>query len=215
MQTNPKYGSQHKIIGLYAIADTEILAGKDIHDCVEQAILGGASLVQLRDKTADATGRKDIAVMLKKLCVKNNTCFIINDDAELARAVNADGVHLGRDDMSIMEAREIVGEQKIIGASCYNQLAIAEAAQHKRADYVAFGSFYQSVTKPEAVSASLELVAEAVNKITLPIVAIGGINPDNAPPLIEAGVSAIAVASGIFGKQDIRAAAAEYCKVFN
>lgn len=217
MQTNPETATKntrHTIHGLYAIADTEILAGKNLLKAVEQAIQGGASLVQLRDKSEDINNRKTIALALKKLCADHGVCFIINDDVQLAAAINADGVHLGKEDLSITEARKIVGNQAIIGASCYNQLALAEAAQIQGADYIAFGSFFNSPTKPDAVSASLPLVEKARDVIKIPMVAIGGITPDNAGPLIAAGMCAIAVASGIFSQDNIKAVAASYCQLF-
>jgi len=215
MQTSPESQTGQAIKGLYAIADTEILAGRDLLYCVNEAIKGGASLVQLRDKSTDPVRRKQIAVALRELCANSNVIFIVNDDAELARAVLADGVHLGKDDMPVAQARTILGQQSVIGVSCYNQVALADKAQDLKADYVAFGSFFKSVTKPEAVPATLDLVEKAVGKINLPIVAIGGISPDNALPLVNAGVKAIAVASGLFRQKDIRAAAAAYCRIFN
>lgn len=214
MQINPEAQTRHTIHGLYAIADTGILAGKNICNAVEQAIQGGASLVQLRDKSSAISHRKNIALSLKKLCNVYGVHFIINDDVQLAAAINADGIHLGQKDMPITEARSIVGTQAIIGISCYNQLALAQEAQLQGADYVAFGSFFNSTTKPDAVSASIALVQKAVIQLAIPIVAIGGITADNAGPLISAGISAIAAASGVFEQDDIKAAAASYCKHF-
>lgn len=214
MQANPEQQTKHIIQGLYAIADTEILTGKKLLEAVKQAIAGGASLVQLRDKSTDTGNRKTIALALNKLCQDNDVCFIINDDAHLAAAIQADGVHVGKDDLSIPEARTIVGAHSIVGASCYNQLSLAQSAQDQGADYVAFGSFFNSVTKPDAVSAPLALIEEAKSVISIPMVAIGGITPDNAGPLVAAGISAIAAASGIFRQTDIKAAATSYCKYF-
>jgi len=226
--SKPKQGSRgiiRGIRGLYVIADTGLLLdpGSTITDlihAVTQAIKGGARLVQLRHKSADqllspgSSSIESTARKLQKLCRDYDVIFIINDDVQLAMAIGADGVHLGQEDMPIQEAREILGDQAIIGISCYNQLSLAREAQKQGADYVAFGSFFSSPTKPDAVSAPLALAREAVNSLTLPIVAIGGITPDNAEPLIATGIDAIAVASGIFAQTDIKAAAQDYCKLF-
>ena len=209
----PKQGIKN-IRGLYVIADTGMLLGADnMIQAVTQAIKGGASLVQLRHKLNKPSDLKSVAPKLQKLCRDHGVIFIINDDVQLAAAIHADGVHLGQQDMPIQAARKILGDQAIIGISCYNQLSLAQAAQKQGANYVAFGSFFNSPTKPDAVSASLTLAREARSLLTLPIVAIGGITPDNAEPLIATGINAIAVASGVFAQPDIKAAAQNYSRL--
>ena len=140
--------------------------------------------------------------------------FLVNDDVELAKQTQADGVHLGREDVSLVQARTQLGPQAIIGVSCYNELARAVQAQNEGADYVAFGRFFPSRTKPQAVQADLELLREAKTKLHIPIVAIGGITPENGASLIAAGADALAVIEGVFGQADVRAAAARYARLF-
>jgi thiamine-phosphate pyrophosphorylase len=203
-----------RVHGLYAIADTALLAAERLASAVEQALAGGARLVQYRNKSADLARREREAAALAVLCRKYHALFIVNDDDELAAAVNADGVHLGRDDALIETARARLGSRALIGVSCYNQLDRALDAQARGADYVAFGSFFASRTKPQAVRASPELLREARTRVTVPIVAIGGITPENGAALIAAGADALAVIDGVFGQPDVRAAAARYAKLF-
>jgi thiamine-phosphate pyrophosphorylase len=140
--------------------------------------------------------------------------FIINDDVTLAKETQADGVHLGREDAAIAQARKQLGSRAIIGVSCYNELARAEQAAAQGADYVAFGRFFPSRTKPQAVPASLDLLREAKKKLHIPVVAIGGITPENGASLIAAGANALAVIEGVFGQADVRAAAERYASLF-
>jgi thiamine-phosphate pyrophosphorylase len=140
--------------------------------------------------------------------------FIVNDDAALARQSQADGVHLGREDTAPVQARARLGSRAIIGVSCYNELPRAQAAQEQGADYVAFGRFFPSRTKPQAVQAGPELLHEAKKKLRIPVVAIGGITPENGASLIAAGADALAVIEGVFGQADVRAAAERYAQLF-
>lgn len=199
--------------GLYAItpetADTEQLLTQ-----VEAALTGGVAAVQYRDKSGDAARRHEQASELVVLCRQFGVPLIINDDLRLADLADADGVHLGRDDGSVREARIILGKGKIIGASCYQDLALAQAAQAAGADYVAFGSFFPSPTKPAAARADLALLHEAAGALRLPIVAIGGITPANAPLLLDAGADSLAVLSALFDTPDIRAAARALNQLF-
>jgi len=170
------------VSGLYVItpqyADVDVLL-----DQVRQALEGGARLVQYRDKSQDVALRFEQASELLELCRDFAVPLIINDDLRLADMIGADGVHLGRDDGSLREARLILGRDKLIGVSCYNDLALARIAQDGGADYVAFGSFFASVTKPQAVPAPLELLHQARRELRLPVVAIGGITLANAGTL--------------------------------
>lgn len=192
--------------GLYAITpetdDTERLLAQ-----VEAALLGGVAAVQYRDKSGDIARRHEQASELVTLCHRFGAPLIVNDDLRLADLCDADGVHLGRDDGSIREARIILGRGRFIGASCYQSLDLALAAQAAGADYVAFGSFFPSPTKPAAPRASVDLLHAAAPVIQVPLVAIGGITPANAPQLLDAGADSLAVLSALFDAPDIRAAA--------
>lgn len=200
--------------GLYVITDAQLLPGARLLEGVRAAILGGAVTVQYRDKGKDAQQRREQAEALVTLCRALGAVFIINDDPALAAAVRADGVHLGKDDAAFQAARALLGPEAIIGVSCYDSLARAREAQALGADYVAFGSFFPSVTKPKAVPAPLSLLTEAHASLTVPVVAIGGITPENGPALVDAGADALAVISGVFGAADIRAAALQYRQLF-
>ncbi|MHB8471256.1 MAG: thiamine phosphate synthase [Gammaproteobacteria bacterium] len=200
--------------GLYAVTD-ESRSGSDLVRQVAQAIHGGAVMVQYRDKHSDAGQRLWQANDLQMLCHSLQVPLIINDDIELARDCRAAGVHLGKDDASIATARTVLGTQAIIGVSCYNSLALAQAAQAAGADYVAFGSFFVSSTKPDAVRADLALLGEAQAALTIPIVAIGGISVENGGALVAAGASLLAVVSDLFGATDITASARDYTQLFS
>lgn len=202
------------IRGLYAIADTHLLPRQDLGNAVALALQGGASLIQYRDKSQEMTRRYEEAESLQRICHQYQAPLIINDDALLAAEIGAEGVHLGQDDSSITSARKILGAKAIIGISCYNDLARAIAAEQAGADYVAFGRLFPSITKPEPIWASLALLGEARKNLNLPIVAIGGITPENTLQVIEAGASAVAVIGGLFRSRDIRAAAAAYRQHF-
>jgi thiamine-phosphate pyrophosphorylase len=199
--------------GVYALtpetADTERLLMQ-----VEAALVGGVAAVQYRDKSDDVARRHEQASELVALCRRFGVPLIVNDDLRLADLADADGVHLGRDDGSLREARIILGKGKFIGASCYQSLDLALAAQAAGADYVAFGSFFASPTKPDAPRASLGLLREAAPVIQVPLVAIGGITPSNAPPLLDAGADSLAVLSAVFDTPDIRAAARALNQLF-
>lgn len=187
------------IRGVYALADTSLLAGAELLRRVAAALRGGAAVVQYRDKSADAARRLDEATALRALCRQHGAAFIVNDDIDLAERVGADGVHLGQDDASPALARARLGETALIGATCYNRLELAQRALAAGADHVAFGRFFPSSTKPGEIYASLDLLRAARATLRCPIVAIGGIRVDNAPPLVAAGADALAVGSALFG----------------
>jgi len=200
--------------GLYAVTDSE-LSGTTLVQYVAQAIQGGAVMIQYRDKSTDAGQRLWQANDLQMLCQSLRVPLIINDDIELAVQCRAAGVHLGKDDATIEQARALLGEQAIIGVSCYASLTLALAAQAAGADYVAFGSFFASPTKPDAVRADLELLRAARAALSIPIAAIGGITPDNGRALVDAGADLLAVVSGVFSAADISAAARGYAVLFD
>jgi len=200
--------------GLYAITDGRQLTRETLIEQVSLAIDGGAVLIQYREKhlPREACGRD--AKALATLCRERDIPLIINDDIELAAACGAAGVHLGRDDVPVSRARQRLGRQAIIGVSCYNQLERAHAAAGTGASYVAFGRFFPSNTKPGAVQSQPALLTQARREISLPIVAIGGITPENGAELIHAGADLLAVIHGVFGQSDIRAAAQAYAALF-
>jgi len=196
--------------GLYAITDGPRI---DLLEVVAQALAGGARVLQYRDKTADAARRHAEAAALKQLCDTHAVPLIVNDDVALAVAVGAAGVHLGRDDDDVAAARAALGAGAIIGVSCYDSLERARAAAAAGADYVAFGAFFPSPTKPQAVRASLDLLRQSAT-LGVPRVAIGGITPDNAPSLVEAGADFLAVISAVFATPDVCAAAQRFARLY-
>lgn len=200
--------------GLYAITDSTLIPSGQLASCVAQAIAGGATAIQYRNKQAPDQERRREAMALAELCQQHDIPLLINDDAGLAAAVGASGVHLGKTDTPIREVREQLGAQAIIGVSCYNDLGRATAAAQAGADYVAFGRFFPSSSKPDAVQAEVTLLSRARQQLELPIVAIGGITPGNGQSLLAAGANLLAAIHGIFGQPDIRAAAAEYVELF-
>lgn len=186
--------------GLYAITDSGLLAGGKLLPYVEAALTGGARLLQYRDKSTDEARRLREAEALRRLCESHGATLIINDDAELAARLGV-GLHLGQQDGSLAAARALLGRQAIIGGTCHAQLALAEQAAGEGASYVAFGRFFNSLTKPGAPAATLDLLATARTCVALPIVAIGGIDLHNAAPLIAHGASMIAVIHALFAAE--------------
>lgn len=212
--TRSRRGNQLR--GLYVITDNHLLHSDELLlQGVAAAISGGACLVQYRDKSTDQQKRLRQSRALLQLCRKRQVPLLINDDIALAAEMGADGVHLGQDDLPLAEARVLLGEQAIIGLSCYNQLHLAEQAQEADADYVAFGRFFRSHTKPQASPADRVLLDQARKKIQLPIVAIGGITPQNGEALVAAGADMLAVVHGVFAQPDIQAAAQDYRELFS
>lgn len=203
-----------KLKGLYAIADVETIGADGLVDRVTAAIKGGAAVIQYRNKSTDAAQAKQQASLLLELCRKHDVKFIVNDDVELAHHLGADGVHLGKDDMIVRKARDILGPGSIIGVSCYDSFQNAQRAQQSGASYVAFGRFFPSKTKPGAIPANIELLHSARPHINIPIVAIGGITPDNGTALIKAGADMLAVVDGLFAQDDVEMAAQHYTHLF-
>ncbi len=203
-----------RIAGLYAVtpdvADTDVLSRK-----VAAALAGGAQVVQYRNKTGSAALRREQASRLHALCRQHGVPLVINDDVALALALGAEGLHLGMDDGPVADARARIGERMMLGISCYDSLARAQAAVDEGADYVAFGAAFPSRVKPDAVRASVELYSRARARYRVPIVAIGGITLENAPALIAAGVDAIAVISALFDAPDIEQAASSFTALFS
>lgn len=202
-----------RINGLYALTPDWADSTKLVNS-VRAALAGGVRLVQYRNKCADPQLKKNQAAALLSLCREFDATLIINDDVALALAIDADGVHIGVEDASLAQARNQLGPKKLIGVSCYNNLQLSLESQSQGADYVAFGSFFASPTKPGAVAAPLSLLSDAKSQLHVPVVAIGGIALDNAPALIEAGADAIAVISALFDSTDIRATAKAFGELF-
>lgn len=200
--------------GVYLIADTGWLAAGRLVAAVAAALDGGGALVQYRNKAPLDAGRRDELAGLLGLCRARGVPLIVNDDLALALELGAEGVHLGRDDATVAEARRALGAHRIVGASCYNRLDLAQAAACAGADYAAFGSFFPSPTKPDAVRADPELLRRARAVAGLPLAAIGGITPENGAALLDAGADMLAVASGVFAAADPAAAARAYAGLF-
>jgi thiamine-phosphate pyrophosphorylase len=197
--------------GLYVITPRE----RDTRRLLERvglALEGGAAAVQYRAKDAGPGEALEQALALRALCDRRGALFIVNDSVELAAAVDADGVHLGRDDGDVAAARRAL-PAGLVGVSCYADMARVKAAAAAGADYVAIGSVFPSTTKPQAVRAPLDLLGEA-RAAGRPVVAIGGITPGNAGQAIEAGADMLAVISAVFDAPDVRQAAAEFAKLF-
>jgi thiamine-phosphate pyrophosphorylase len=202
------------IDGLYAVTP-DIPDTVELVRCVRAALQGGARVLQYRNKTADASLKLAQAQALCQLTREFDTTFIVNDDAHLAVQVNADGVHLGGEDGSVAAARALLGSSKIIGVSCYNRLPLALEAVRHGADYVAFGAFFPSGVKPEAVKAEVAMLQAARRELNVPIVAIGGITQQNAATLISAGADAVAVISALWNAPDIQISAQEFSTLFS
>ena len=196
--------------GLYAITDGP---RDDLLDAVAAVLEGGAGLLQYRDKTTNAMRRGAEARALQALCARFGVPLLVNDDVELAAAVGAAGVHLGEDDAGIATARAALGPQAIIGVSCYDDIGRARALAAAGADYLAFGAFFPSPTKPHTRRATPDLLRQAA-ALRLPRVAIGGITPDNGGALVAAGAEYLAVVSAVFGDADPRAAAQRFAALF-
>lgn len=192
--------------GLYAITQTENKSGDTIINEVAAAIKGGAVVVQYRDK--NPIDAPFLARELVKICHHYNVPLLINDDIELAVLVGADGVHLGKEDGAIAQARKRLGKDAIIGVSCYDCVEQAITAQTQGATYAAFGRFFPSNSKPLAAPAHIETLRQAKRALTIPIVAIGGILPENGSQLLASGADLLAVIGGLFDDQPEQSAKA-------
>lgn len=203
--------------GLYCITDSQLTEQSplSIVQMVEQALLGGARIIQYRDKLATAGQQLETADRLCQLCKEKGALFLVNDDPELARQVDAHGVHLGQTDSNLSAARTLLGKDKIIGITCHADLPLALTAQQQGADYVAFGRFFPSQTKPEASPASADFLPKAREALEIPIAAIGGITIDTGSGLLAGGADMLAVIHAVFGQQDIQQAAHQLARLFD
>jgi thiamine-phosphate pyrophosphorylase len=202
-----------KVAGLYAITPDEPDTAR-LQEKARRAIAGGARLVQYRNKSASAALKAEQVRALLRCCREAGVPLVINDDLALALESGADGLHLGRDDGDLALARRALGDGALLGASCYDRLDLAERAVALGADHIAFGSVFGSTTKPGAVSASLDLFRQARKRLPVPLVAIGGIKPENAGEAIAAGADAVAVISALFNAEDVQAAARQFSLLF-
>lgn len=196
------------MLKLYAITDRQWLKEKTLPRAVEEAIKGGATFIQLREKDTPYDQFKAIAIEVKKITDKYNIPFVINDNVELCKEIDADGVHVGADDMSVKKAREILGENKIVGGTA-RTLERAIKAYNEGADYLGIGAVFNTTTKSGTTRMTKELAQEINKTVNIPTVAIGGINKENASKLKDYGVSGIAVVSAVFAQDNITEACKE------
>lgn len=204
----------NQVSGLYVITDPKLSTPETIVSDVTAALEGGAKIVQFRDKTSDFETQLNISKQLKTVCDKYHAALIINDNLELAKLSQAHGIHIGKNDADFQTVRNTLGDKIIIGVSCYNDLALAQSMQDKGADYVAFGRFFPSLTKPDAPQAEIDTLLKAKKKLSIPIVAIGGIDSSNAAQLIATGVDSIAVIQGVFAQPHIEKSAYKISQLF-
>lgn len=204
-----------KLFGLYVITDEKLTPyeGGKIFECVELALKGGARIVQLRDKSHTNEELLEVTLQLRKLCHQYQALFIVNDRVELAKKVDADGVHLGREDEALERAKSALSD-KIIGVSCYGDLERAKRAGAIGASYVAFGSFFPSPTKPASALVPKEILLQAKGELKIPVCAIGGITLERAEELIKLGADLLAVISDIWLAKDIEKRARGYTELF-
>lgn len=200
--------------GLYVITDKKLIPRDRFAAAVEEAIRGGASIVQLREKDTPENEVVELGKALLELTKRYDVPLIINDSIELAKKIGADGVHLGEDDPAVSHARNVLGPDKIIGVSCYGKIERGINAEREGADYVAFGTPFFTPTKPERAPTSFDVLREAVSKIkSIPVFAIGGITPGNAESVLETGVDGIAVITAVFGAENPGRAARELTSI--
>ncbi|MCD8341104.1 MAG: thiamine phosphate synthase [Clostridiales bacterium] len=202
MKLNPE------TLRLYAVTDRAWLHGRTLESQVEQAILGGATIVQLREKALTGEALLTEAKSLCALCRRYGVPFLVNDDVELALAVGADGVHVGQEDMAAEQARALLGPDKLIGVSAHN-VAQAVAAQRAGADYLGCGAAFVTGTKTDAKPIPRETLQAVTAAVNIPVVAIGGITRGNLPRLRGCGLAGAAVVSALFAQEDVQEAARE------
>lgn len=199
--------------GLYLVTPDWDDTGKLVA-ASEQAIAGGATLLQYRHKTASDALRAEQASALLALCRRLNVPLIINDHVELCEALDADGIHVGGTDASVADVRARVGKDKIVGASCYGDLQLARNAAAAGASYVAFGGFYPSRVKKYAVTTAPDIVSQAITELDVPVCVIGGMTVENSKPLVALGAHMVAAISSVYAADDAHAAASEFTNLF-
>lgn len=195
-----------KNLVLYAVTDRHWTGEKSLLQQTEEAIKGGATFVQIREKNLEEEKFQEEAVLLKNLCGKYKIPFVVNDNVQLAEKIDADGVHIGQDDMNVQEARKILGKDKIIGVSAQT-VEEAVLAEAQGADYLGVGAVFPTGSKDDAVEVPLETLKKICAAVKIPVVAIGGISKDNIFELKNSGICGISVISAIFAQKDIISAA--------
>jgi thiamine-phosphate pyrophosphorylase len=196
---------------LYAITDRHWLNGASLYDQVEQTILGGATFMQVREKELDKEDFLNEAIEIQRLCRAHHIPFVINDNVEIARSIDADGVHVGQSDMKAGDVRALIGRDKILGVSAQT-VEQAVLAEKNGADYLGVGAVFQTGSKADADDVSHETLKAICEAVSIPVIAIGGITKDNVMQLAGSGICGIAVISAIFAQKDIFAATAELKK---
>jgi len=195
-----------EIKGIYVISNDVSL--------INEALKGGVKIVQYREKHLDIAAKLLNARRIKNLCEEHDATLIINDDVSLAIECDADGVHVGQFDGDLTLLRSMMPD-KILGVSCYNSVDRAIYAQEKKVDYVAFGRFFPSVTKPNAIKTELEVLMKAKKTLSIPVVAIGGINLKNLPQVITSGADSVAIINSIFSQPDVVGVSKRFVNLFN
>jgi thiamine-phosphate diphosphorylase len=203
----------NRLTGLYVVMDTPALKGRSHGEVATKAIKGGAKIIQLRDKVTSKKELLPIARQLRELCSEQNVLFIINDHLDLALAVDADGLHLGQDDLPIKVARQFLPGDKLLGSSV-RTVEQATAVQAEGADYIAVGSIYPTPSKEAAQVVGLERLRQIRKVVSLPLVAIGGINQDNVAQVLGAGADSVAVIWAVLGAEDVEGAARQIASKF-
>lgn len=195
---------KHKLLkGIYVLSDANLTPNETILSQMERVLKAGVSVIQFREKYASDDEIEPTCKALKALCAQYHALFIIDDRVHLAKKVDADGLHVGEDDISYEEARAIMGEDKIIGVSCYGNIERALKYEALGADYVAFGSFFPSPTKPHSKVVPLEVLVEAKKVLLVPICAIGGINETNIGKVASSGIAMYSVISAVYANDKI------------
>lgn len=192
-----------KELKLYLVTDSDILRGRDFYNCIEEALKGGVTMLQLREKNASGKEFLEKAIKLRELTKKYNVKFIINDRVDIAMLCDADGVHVGQSDIPANKVRELIGEDKIVGVSA-RTVEEALTAKENGADYLGVGAMFTTRTKLDAKSVSIEKLKEIKELIKLPVVAIGGLSLSNIDKLKECNVDGYAVVSAILGAENIK-----------
>ena len=196
--------------GLYVITDERLMSRKNFVAKIAEAAAAGAAIIQLREKASRIRDRLELAKQAVKAAHAHGAKFVINDDPELAAAIGADGVHVGRDDARVTACRALLGPEAIVGVSCYGDIDLALRMEREGADYVSFGACFKSPTKPKEELVPLSVFGEARKKIKVPLVAIGGIDQANAGSVFAAGADMVSVVSSVFARARVASAVKEF-----